>query len=131
MFNINKTLILSAVSALFLMGSCASNETTFSFAGSVGGVKDSTRVYIKSIERGTRDTLAQGYIVNNKFLLDGSVISPRMCELEIEKEINSSEGSYMSSVRKVFMLDNSKYNMSVAHIDSFPTMFNLDRKSVV
>ena len=117
-----KTLMLMSV--VIVAVSCSDgNEKGFTFSGKIGGVKDSTNVVIRSIERGFRDTIASGIIINDKFTLKGKVERPMLCEIEIEKEMESPTGNYMSSLRSEFMIDNSKFTMTVPHLDSIPQSF--------
>lgn len=97
-----------------LLGFSAQAADGFTVRGEIPGLPAGTRVQLVSRERGARGELAETTAgPDGSFTLKGSVSSPSLCEIRIDK-INENELDKAISL----MVENTDMTVRAAHIDS-------------
>lgn len=100
---------------------------SFTVKGNIKGIKNGTKVSLRSRENGkqiTCSTLSKG----SAFELKGTVKSPMLVEIEISDKPQSEykQGDYPEDRGVKFMLENANYTVSAACMDSVPRNFIMD-----
>lgn len=112
-----KTIILSAASALLLLGSCAQKQeyTDFTISGTIPGLKAGDKVELRANDRefGMRvDTVAGDGV----FVIKGVAAQPVIAEIRIYPVENEKSIGYAFPL----MVENGIITVEAAHLDSLP-----------
>ena len=116
--------------ALLLVGAAACNSQPadhFVLRGTVPGTMDSTEVVL-SPEGETWNRIAQGYIIGEKFELQGKLPYPTCCRLAISNgDLAQRKGirddNLIKYVEIPFFAENGNLTFQTPHIDSLPRSF--------
>ena len=112
-----KTIILSAASALLLLGSCAQKQeyTDFTISGTIPGLKAGDKVELRANDRefGMRvDTVAGDGV----FVIKGVAAQPVIAEIRVYPVENEKSIGYAFPL----MVENGIITVEAAHLDSLP-----------
>ena len=116
--------------ALFVAGATACNSQPadhFVLRGTVPGAMDSTEVVLTP-KNETWNPIAKGYIIGERFELQGSLPYPTCCRLSISngdlaKRKGIKGGNLIKYVEIPFFAENGKLTFQTPHIDSLPRSF--------
>lgn len=113
---------------LFGLGACQEKpKDHFVLRGSIPGAMDSTEIVLSS--RGKyHDRIAEGYIINGKFELQGKTDQPVYCRLTMNNQDAFSHSgltdqSLCKYVEIDFFVENGELTFQTPHIDSLPQSF--------
>lgn len=115
-------LLFSGLMAIIsLSGFTAAPREGYSVRGDIVGIPDGSPIVITSMERfdyitPVRDTV---YAKDGKFVFEGSVEDPILCQIMIMSKENPNKGNMI-----MFMLENGETEIKATHIDSVPSWIN-------
>lgn len=106
-----QTIITAAVLAFAGAAETAAQES-FTITGSFSQLSDSMRVVLTNVEGQEPKKIAETMLIGGKFTLTGSVKSPTMCELHIQKYIEKRKGygDVFDEIR--MMMENTAYSVA-------------------
>ncbi|MCM1389818.1 MAG: AhpC/TSA family protein [Bacteroides sp.] len=101
-----------AIAALMAAMPLTMNAGGFSIKGRIAGLPDSVKVTLTDVEdpNGKKVTIAETISKGEAFEVNGSVDSPRMCNLILSK-YNAKHDRYMTQLSVPVMIENSEYNI--------------------
>lgn len=113
---------------LFGMLALAGNalaQSGFTLTSRIGGLRDGDLVVLKESESGLEKVIAQDTVHDGRFVLEGRVESPTLCELRIQVPRVSTNPEdngerYTGETEIKLMVENLPITVEAAHTDSIP-----------
>lgn len=90
----------------------------FVIKGTIPGISDGSRIKMVAAEGGFRDSVSSAVANCGRFVLEGQVNRPLLCEIDIEAFDKDGIGKAFD-----LMVENLEMYVSAAHIDSVPPSF--------
>ncbi len=121
-----KTTLSITIALAASMMTVGAYAQSFTIKGSIPGVKNGTKVKLRSLENG-KDVEAECLTKGNTFVLTGNVDSPMLVQLQINDRPENSykEGDYAEDRGGNFMLEAGEYTVSAACYDSIARNYDL------
>lgn len=113
--------IFLTITGVLLLSSFKLQEG-YTLTGTIRGNAEGMKVYLQSDGFTESKTLDSAVITNGKFVLKGSVESPAVCRIIIDRTPKGQKSSQSNWLMSRFYLENSEITFS-GHVDSLPTYY--------
>lgn len=133
----NKKVLVNGIGAAALLAAAVMPATMYAGAFSIKGdfpeMPDSVKITLIDVEdpNGKKVQLAETFSTGGTFALNGSVDSPRMCELALST-YNKKQNRYWTTLTVPVMIEGAEYNVtSEFPLDSLAKMSSSDYRAAV
>lgn len=110
---------------------CSPKADSYTIDSRIGGLKDGTIVKLISLEGDDHDELATDTIVNGAFHFEGVCDTVTYCQVSIYGEKQDEDGQKYSAITRTdLMLENAKFLIECADVDSVPLSWDMHHSPV-
>ncbi len=105
---------------------CSPKADSYTIESRIGGLQDGTIVKLERVEGDNREDIATDTVRNGQFRFEGVCDTVTYCQVSILGERVDKDGQKRSAVTRTdLMLENGKFVIECAHVDSVPLSWDL------